>query len=117
MSLFDVRFATNSLLSRFEKAVALFVMGTFAFAGSMYNTSDVGEVYIGFRLVCYALITQRGILLVSYGSVLWFVRKAGRGAVLPIALTMGTLFATAMVFIGLIFTFSYGANNYTFVVL
>ena len=43
VSLFDVRFATNSILSRFEKAVALFVMGIFAFSEAMYDTSDVGE--------------------------------------------------------------------------
>ena len=53
----------------------------------------------------------------SYGSVLWFVRKSGRGAILPIALTMAVLFVTAMAFLGLIFTFNEGVNNHTYVAL
>ena len=50
VTLFDVRFATNSLFSRFEKVLALFVMGVYAFAGAMYDTSNVGHYYIGRKI-------------------------------------------------------------------
>lgn len=105
VSLYDVRFATNSLFGRFSKIVALFVMGAYAFAGAMYNTSQTAFNYLGFRLVCYGLIAQRGMLVIQYGVVLWYVRKYGRGAVLPIILTMAVLFAAGITYIGLIFSF------------
>ena len=117
VSLFDVRFATNSIFDRFSKIVALFVMGTYAFSGPLYDTSHTQFNYIGFRITCYALISQRGMLIIQYGVVLWQVRKYGRAVVLPLALTMTVLFLSGIILIGVIFTFTLFSPSHGYIAL
>ena len=57
------------------------------------------------------------MLVVQYGTVLWFVRKSGRGAVLPVALTMLVLFSTGITFTALIFSFNSNGDNHSFLAL
>ena len=116
VSLFDVRFATDSVWSRLCKTASLFCMGLFGFASPLYDTSDVPQDYIGFRVICYALLIQRGVLVLQYGAVLVYVRKY-RGAVIPIVSTIVVHFVAGLIFTGLIFTFHQFKNSYTYIVL
>ena len=116
VSLFDVRFATNSVWSRVCKTVAFFSMCAFAFSSPLYDTSNVGSNYIGFRVMCYGLLIQRGMLVLQYGVVLFHIRKY-RGATLPIACTMCVVFTSGMIFTGMIFTFHRNQNSHTYIVL
>ena len=117
VSLFDVRFATNSVWSRLCKAGALFPMGLFAFASPPFSTFVLGfNAYLSFKAMCYGLLIQRGILVLQYGLVLYQTRKY-HGATMPLALTTGTLFTTCMIFVGLIFTFHPGVSEPTYYAL
>ena len=98
------------------KSIQLFVMGLFAFSGAGFNTSDFEQDYPSFRIMAWALMTQRVCMFVQYGAVLWSVRKY-RAAMLPIACTTALMFSTAMIFVGLIFAFPEGKNTHADVAL
>jgi low temperature requirement protein LtrA len=98
-SLFDVRFATDSVFNRVCKAVSFGVMTGFAITGAIYDTANVAENVKAFRALSLILMVSRLVLVLQYGVVLWYVRSYKR-TFLPLASTMGTLFIAAMVYLG-----------------
>jgi low temperature requirement protein LtrA len=98
-SLFDVRFATDSVFNRVCKAISFGVMTGFAITGAIYDTSDVAENVKAFRALSIILMVSRIALVVQYGVVLYYVREY-KQTFLPLASTMLTLFIAAMVYLG-----------------
>ena len=98
-TLFDVRFATDSVFDRICKAISFGVMTGFAVCGAIYDTSHVGENVKAFRALALILMVSRLGLVVQYGVVLYYVREY-RKTMAPMLATMGTLFLSAMIFLG-----------------
>ena len=98
-SLFDVRFATDSVFNRVCKAISFGVMTGFAICGAIYDTTNVAENLKAFRALALILMVSRLALVVQYGVVLWYVRNY-RKTLAPLLSTMGTLFISAMIFLG-----------------
>ena len=98
-SLFDVRFATDSVFNRICKAISFGVMTGFAICGAIYDTSQVGENVKAFRALALILMVSRLALVVQHGVVFYYVREY-RKTMAPMLATMGTLFLSAMIFLG-----------------
>ena len=98
-SLFDVRFATDSVFNRVCKAISFGVMTGFAICGAIYDTTNVAENLKAFRALALILMVSRLALVVQYGVILWYVRDY-RKTLAPLLSTMGTLFISAMIFLG-----------------
>jgi hypothetical protein len=97
-SLFDVRFATDSVFNRIAKAVSFGVMTGFAVTGAIYDTTAVSENVKAFRALSLILMVSRLALVVQYAVVLWYTRQF-KGTFLPLILTMTTYFISAIVYL------------------
>lgn len=85
----------------------------FALVGPKYNTEDVANETKTFRSMSIILMVSRLALATQYSIVLWHLRKY-RKATLPLGFTIAVLCASAMVFLGLTFTFNDGVNGYSY---
>lgn len=103
-SLYDVRFSIDSVFSRVCKALHFGVMTGFAIVGPIFNTNDEEKSSRAFRSLSLIMMVSRLILVVQYGTVLYFV-KGYKRTILPVALVMATLFVTAIIFLGMTFAF------------
>jgi low temperature requirement protein LtrA len=103
-SLYDVRFSIDSLFSRVCKALHLGVMTGFAIVGPIFQTDQAERDNRAFRSLSIVMMVSRLILAVQYCTVLWFV-KGYKRTIAPVACTIGTLFVTAMMFLGMTFGF------------
>jgi low temperature requirement protein LtrA len=97
-SLFDVRFATDSVFNRIAKAVSFGVMTGFAVTGAIYDTTAVSENVKAFRALSLILMVSRLALVIQYGVVLWYTRQF-KGTLLPLSLTMVTYFISAIIYL------------------
>jgi low temperature requirement protein LtrA len=104
-SLFDVRFAVDSVFNRLCKAVSFGVMTGFAVTGAIYDTANVGENVKAFRALSIILMVSRIALTAQYGVVFFFV-KGYRKTWAPLLSTMATLFVSAMIFLGTFFGYN-----------
>ena len=111
VSLFDVRFGTDSVFERICKALQFGIMAGFAVVGPGYkigwaaHDKEAPQALLAFKTLSLILMISRLILVGQYGVILWWLRGY-RKVILPIALHLSVLFATAMVFMGLFFTFT-----------
>jgi len=101
-SLFDVRFATDSVFNRVCKAISFGVMTGFAVSGAIYDTTDVAKNLKAFRAMSIILMVSRLALVAQYGVVLWYLRAYKR-TVTPLVGTMACLFVAAIIFLGTFF--------------
>jgi hypothetical protein len=109
-----VRFSTDSVISRIFKALSFGVMTGFAVVGPVFTTDQAGYVPGCFRALSLILMASRLFLVLQYTMVMWYVRWHERTFV-PLALTMATLFISAMVFLGLYFAFTDHSSNKAYI--
>ncbi|CAK1356117.1 unnamed protein product [Cercospora beticola] len=114
VSLYDVRFASDSLFERIAKAVQFLVMIGFAVVGPKYNVGGAkeqaeddaeGTTSEGyFKSLSIYLMISRMMLVFQYIQYIWLNRR-NKQAYLPISLITATYFVAAMAYFGLIWTF------------
>ncbi|PGG96437.1 hypothetical protein AJ79_09589 [Helicocarpus griseus UAMH5409] len=102
---FDLRFYADSFASRVFRALHLGVMAGFAILGPNFDPSDPTENPNEFRNVSLVLMASRLILCCQYASIIWYI-KCYKKALFPTFLVIGTLFLTAMAYLGLAFSFT-----------
>jgi hypothetical protein len=107
-SLYDVRFSIDSVFSRVCKALHFGVMTGFAIVDPTFDTQDIEGNSSTFRSLSLILMVSRLILVLQYGTVLWFV-KDYKKTTLPVALIMAILLFSAMIFLGI--TFAIGPDK------
>lgn len=95
VSLFDVRFVTDSIIERTFKAAQFGVMIGLAAVGPRFDPEDQAQKT--FRSLAIILMLSRFVLALQYGSVLYHVwyYKNSKG---PVALLMGTNLLAAFVY-------------------
>lgn len=89
-------------------------MTGFAIVGPTFDTSEVEKDDRAFRILSVILMFSRLTLVLQYAVVAWYVRGY-TNTIRPLSLIMGTLFATAMIFLGLTFAFSSDRGSHAFV--
>ncbi|EEH38460.2 hypothetical protein PAAG_08187 [Paracoccidioides lutzii Pb01] len=102
---FDLRFYTDSVLSRLFTTLHLGVMAGFAILGPNFDPSTHSTSGREFRNMSLVLMTSRLILTFQYVSIIWYI-KGYKRTVFPTLLVIGTHFLTAMAYLGLAFTFT-----------
>lgn len=113
-SLFDVRFSSDSYFHRAWKLISFGVFTGFAIVGPIFDTSSAAQNVKAFKAMSLILMTSRLALIVQYGIVLWYVRGYKK-VLMPLLLHIGILFVSAMVFLGLAFSFKYEKKDGDFV--
>ncbi|KAJ9635620.1 hypothetical protein H2204_005794 [Knufia peltigerae] len=104
-SLFDVRFATESVFTRICKAIAFAAMTGIAACGANYNTGEVSEHLRTFRSLSIILMISRLALAIQYIVVLLYVHKYPRTQA-PLLATIAILLLSAIAFLGTFFAFN-----------
>ena len=111
VTLFDIRFATDSVFERICKALQFGVMSGFAVVGPGYkigwdiDDKEGPQAVRSFQTLSLILMLSRLILAGQYALVFWWLRGY-RKVILPMFLHIFVLFAAAMVYMGLYFAFS-----------
>jgi hypothetical protein len=124
-ALFDVRFATDSVVNRFFKVVSFGIMTGFAILSSQYSPEKIDlesftNTTPSFRAMATILMLSRLALMLQYGIVFWYVRDYKK-AKMPLALTIAILFIASMIYLGTHFgfpvnaQFPHGVNRYVYV--
>ncbi|KAL1956793.1 hypothetical protein VTO42DRAFT_6847 [Malbranchea cinnamomea] len=103
-TLFDIRFNTDSVLSRTFKAFHLGIMVAFAILAPNFDTSNLEQHPERFRDMSLVLMATRIVLILQYATVAWYVRVWKHTLVAKTAV-MAILFGAAMVYLGLSFVF------------
>ena len=111
VTLFDIRFGSDSVFERVCKALQFGVMAGFAVVGPGYkigwapDDKEAPQAVRSFQTLSLILMISRLILAGQYAVVFWCLRGY-RKVILPMFLHIVVLFAAAMVYMGLFFAFS-----------
>ncbi|KAH7119344.1 hypothetical protein EDB81DRAFT_891824 [Dactylonectria macrodidyma] len=108
VSLYDVRFVTDSIFERVARAVHMGVMIGFAVVAP--NFKPTSQNLQTMRTMSLILCVSRFCLTVEYASILWHIRKYKKPR-LPMLLQTGTNFAASMVYLGITFRFRHGNSQ------
>ncbi|KAH7160951.1 hypothetical protein EDB81DRAFT_332783 [Dactylonectria macrodidyma] len=108
VSLYDVRFVTDSIFERIARAVHLGVMIGFAVVAPNFKPADQNLQTM--RTMSLILCVSRFCLFVEYGSILWHIRKYKKPR-LPMLLQIGVNFVASMVYLGITFRFRHGNSQ------
>ena len=104
VTLYDVRFAVDSVFERVAKALHLGVMIGFAVVGTQFDTSDTAAYKDVFQKFSLILMVSRVVLLIQYSSILLWIRQH-KTLMMPIMIHIGLFAASAIVYLGITFSF------------
>ncbi|KAJ5475301.1 hypothetical protein N7539_008367 [Penicillium diatomitis] len=110
ITLFDVRFARDSVFERLCKAFQLAAMIGFASAGSKFSTTLREENLWVFRSLTLILSASRGLLAVQYTTAVILLRKRIGSATQSITYTALTFWVTSLVYALLYLGFSHASG-------
>ncbi|KAF4456111.1 bacterial low temperature requirement a [Fusarium albosuccineum] len=102
VSLYDVRFVTDSIFERAARGVQLGVLVGFAVVAPNFKPDDQNIQTM--RTMSLILAVSRFCLAVNYGSILWHIRSFKKQR-LPMILQIALNFLLAILFLGLTFAF------------
>ncbi|KPI37052.1 uncharacterized protein AB675_3696 [Cyphellophora attinorum] len=98
-TIYDVRFATDSVFHRVCKGLSFGVFVGFVVASTLFNTSHTGEDHRSFRILCIVLMVSRLALAIQYTSVLVYSWRYSQARA-PLIITIAGLLATAATYGG-----------------
>ncbi|KAG8208460.1 hypothetical protein GTR04_4172 [Trichophyton interdigitale] len=99
-ALFDIRFYTDSIISRIFKDLHLGIMTGLAVLSVNFSVTNILEHRGRFASMCYLLMVSRFILVAQYTIVAWYLRGYKQTFTAKV-LVIATLFTSATVFLGL----------------
>ncbi|EEU40210.1 uncharacterized protein NECHADRAFT_33885 [Fusarium vanettenii 77-13-4] len=108
VSLYDVRFVTDSLFERAARGVHLGVMVGFAVVAPKFTPDDQNVKTM--RTMSIILMISRLCLAVEYASILWHIRKYKKQR-LPMLMQIGMNVIVALVYLGITFRFRAGNSR------
>ncbi|KAK7427441.1 hypothetical protein QQZ08_006047 [Neonectria magnoliae] len=108
VSLYDVRFVTDSIFERLARAVHLGVMIGFAVVAPNFKPAEQNLQTM--RVMSLILCVSRFCLAVEYASILWHIRKYKKPR-LSMVLQIALNFAASMIYLGVTFRFRKGNSQ------
>ncbi|KAM4060367.1 hypothetical protein HRG_002063 [Hirsutella rhossiliensis] len=108
VTLFDVRFVTDSIFSRVTRAIQLGVLVGFAVVAPSFNPKEQHPETM--QILSLILACSRACLTIEYGTTLWHVRRF-KAARLPLCLQIAVHFASASVYLGVSFRYTKGISS------
>ncbi|KAJ5085507.1 hypothetical protein N7532_010278 [Penicillium argentinense] len=106
VTLFDIRFARDSVFERTCKAFQLGAMVGFASAGSRFTTHVQDENVWAFQSLSLILAGSRSLLAIQYTVNVYFIRKSMRPTARGLLYTAAAFWTTTLFYIGMYFAFS-----------
>src|SRR5437667_12284073 len=100
ITLFDIRFARDSIFERTCKALQLATMVGFASAGSGFATTVRDENVWSFRSLGILLAGSRLMLAIQYSTAVAFLHREMKLAARRLAVTAAVLLATSAAYTG-----------------
>ena len=100
VTLFDIRFARDSVFERVCKAAQLAVMVGFASAGTRFTTRVQGDNVWAFQSLSFLLAVSRTLLAVQYTLNGVVIHKRMKDTVKGMASIVATLVASSIVYLG-----------------
>ncbi|KAH7392951.1 hypothetical protein BKA66DRAFT_411624 [Pyrenochaeta sp. MPI-SDFR-AT-0127] len=97
VSLYDVRFSTDSVFERIAKAVHFGVMVGFAVIGPQWKPGQEHNDYKIYRAFGLILMVSRLTLTAQYGVTLWYTKKFKK-TLIPLVLVMGMSLIAAIIY-------------------
>ncbi|KAK4624526.1 hypothetical protein CLAFUW4_06423 [Fulvia fulva] len=111
VSLYDVRFSTDSVFERSAKAIQFLVMIGFAITGPKFDVGKAkkdedskGPSLVYFKALTLVLMVSRLVLVFQYLQSLWFTRHYKK-TILPMLMVASTYFVAAIIYLGLFWSF------------
>jgi hypothetical protein len=113
VTLYDVRFSTDSVFERVSHACHFGVMIGLAVVGPQFNDPKDTTPWPTLQQLSLILMANRIVLFFQYGSTMYFSWRY-RTTRLPLALVLGSLAAAVILYLGLSFAFvlESSANTY-----
>ncbi|RDA94223.1 hypothetical protein CP533_0626, partial [Ophiocordyceps camponoti-saundersi (nom. inval.)] len=108
VTLFDVRYATDSIFSRLTRAIQLGVLVGFVVVDPKFDATNQNANT--FRVLSAILAISRACLVIEYGSTLWHVWGFPR-ARMPLFLQMNIHAIAAIIYLGVTFSFTDNRNS------
>ncbi|KAL2862067.1 nineteen complex-related protein 2-domain-containing protein [Aspergillus pseudodeflectus] len=105
VTLYDVRFARDSVFERFCKAVQLGAMVGFASAGTRFSTRVRDENVWAFQSLSFILGGSRLLLAIQYTVSIMLIRKRMRSSAKGLCVIAATLGVSSLIYFGLFFAF------------
>ncbi|KAI9367854.1 nineteen complex-related protein 2-domain-containing protein [Aspergillus egyptiacus] len=105
VTMFDIRFARDSLFERVCKAIQLGAMVGFASAGTRFTTRVRDENVWAFQSLSLILGGSRLLLAIQYTISIVLIRKRMSSAAKGLCVIAATLFVSSLVHIGMFFAF------------
>lgn len=103
VTLFDIRFARDSIFERICKALQLGAMVGFASAGSRFTTRVRDENVWAFKSLSLILAGSRALLAIQYTVNVFFVYRDMKPAARGLLYTAAVLWLTTIFYIGVCF--------------
>jgi low temperature requirement protein LtrA len=103
VALFDIRFGHDSAFERVCKAAQFGIMVGLAAEGTNYTLDDF--TVSPFKNISLILMGSRIVLMIQYSLALFWL-KDYKKALFPLLAHVGTMFVTAVIFLGLAFGFN-----------
>ncbi|KAB8266268.1 nineteen complex-related protein 2-domain-containing protein [Aspergillus pseudonomiae] len=106
VTLFDIRFARDSIFERTCKAIQLAAMVGFASAGTRFTTRVKDENVWAFQSLSIFLGGSRILLALQYTvNNLIFIRKRMKPAAKGVSIIAATLFVSSLIYLGMFYIF------------
>ncbi|KNG83660.1 hypothetical protein ANOM_007332 [Aspergillus nomiae NRRL 13137] len=106
VTLFDIRFARDSIFERACKAIQLAAMVGFASAGTRFTTRVKDENVWAFQSLSIFLGGSRILLALQYTvNNIVFIRKRMRPAAKGVSIIAATLFVSSLIYLGMFYIF------------
>ncbi|EAW15180.1 uncharacterized protein ACLA_058380 [Aspergillus clavatus NRRL 1] len=118
ITLFDIRFARDSVFERICKATQLAAMVGFASAGTRFTTHIRDENVWAFQSLSLLLGGSRILLAVQYTINICLIHRRMKAAAKGLAIIVAALLASSLVYLGMYFTFRehHGLHTYVWTV-
>ncbi|KAH1995594.1 hypothetical protein KXV33_000836 [Aspergillus fumigatus] len=118
ITLFDIRFARDSVFERICKAAQLAAMVGFASAGTRFTTQIRGENVWAFQSLSLLLGGSRVLLAVQYAVNICLIHERMRPAARGLSIIVAALLASSLVYFGMYFAFQedHGIHSYIWTV-
>ncbi|KAF7116223.1 hypothetical protein CNMCM5793_004299 [Aspergillus hiratsukae] len=118
ITLFDIRFARDSVFERVCKATQLVTMVGFASAGTRFTTHIRAENVWAFQSLSLLLGGSRALLAMQYTVNIYLIHDRMRPAAKGLSIIVAALLASSLVYFGMYFAFQedHGIHSYIWTV-
>jgi low temperature requirement protein LtrA len=97
VSLFDIRFSSDSVFERVCKAIHFGVMVGFAVIGPQWHPGQYIDEFKMYRIFGLTLLVSRLTLALQYAVTLWYTKKYTK-TILPLSLVIGSTLLAAILY-------------------